>query len=293
LVAEAIDGLVAGGANLIFTTSFGYMDPTIEAARRHPAVTFMHSAGFKTAENAGTYFAREYEGRYLAGMVAGGMTQTNTLGYVAAFPIAQVLRGINAFTLGALAVNPDVQVRVSWTGNWFSPGLERETADRLLDGGADVLTMHQNSPATVQAAAARGRYALGYHSDMAMFGPDTTLASVAWDWAPLYRKVAEDLHRGTWQPYQLWWGLKDGGVRLAGLSPKVPAELRRRIAAAEAAIKAGRLRIFEGTIRDNRGDVRVPSRRVLTDAELLAMDFLVLGVKGEVPKAEAPTGPSN
>jgi basic membrane protein A len=293
LVAEAIDALVARGANLIFTTSFGFMDPTIDAARRYPAVTFMHCSGYKTADNAGTYFGREYEGRYLAGMLAGGMTESGRIGYVAAFPIPEVVRGINAFALGALAVNPDVEVRVLWTSTWYSPGIERETAERLLDYGADVLTMHQDTPATAQAAEQRGKYALGYHSDMSMFAPRAVLTSSVWDWAPIYTKVATDLHEGRWEPYQLWWGLKEGVVRLAPLSGDLPDSLAQRVARAEGDLRDGRLRVFEGPLRDGQGVVRVPSGRVLTDAELLTMDYFVLGVKGELPAPQTPAVAAN
>jgi basic membrane protein A len=293
LVAEAIDALVARGANLVFTTSFGFMDPTIDAAKRHPDVTFMHCSGFKTADNVGTYFGREYEGRYLAGMLAGGMTEAGRIGYVAAFPIPEVIRGINAFTLGALAVNPDVEVRVLWTSTWYSPGIERETAERLLDYGADVLTMHQDTPATVQATEQRGKYAVGYHSDMSTFAPNAVLTSSVWDWAPIYRKVAADLHEGKWEPYRLWWGLKEGVVKLAPLSGDLPDSLRQRVAKAEADLLGGRLRVFEGTLRDSQGVVRVPSGRVLTDAELLTMDYFVLGVKGELPAPQSPAVVAN
>lgn len=293
MVREAIDGMVADGANLIFTTSFGYMDPTIEAAGRHPGVVFMHCSGFKTAANAGTFFGREYEARYLAGMLAGGTTRANVIGYVAALPIPEVVHGINAFALGARSVNPAAEVRVLWTNTWYSPGIERDAAEHLLDAGADVLTMHQDSPAVVQAAEQRGKHALGYHSDMSMFAPRATLTSAVWDWAPLYRKIATDVHNGRWQPYQLWWGLKEGVVRLAELNASMPHSLRTQVKVAEQALEVGKLRVFEGTIRDSDGVVRVPSGKVLTDADLLVMDYFVLGVKGDLPESQAPVTPSN
>ena len=293
LVMAAIDELVEGGANLVFTTSFGFMQPTLDAAAKYPNVVFMHSAGFKTAPNMGTYFGRIYEARYLAGIVAGGMSESKIIGYVAAFPIAQVLRGINAFTLGAQSVSPDVQVRVLWTNTWYSPGIEKETTDRLFDFGADVVTMHQNSPAVLQAAEARGRKAIGYHGDMAPFAPAATMTSVVWDWAPMYRKIATDLHEGGWEPYQLWWGAKEGVVKLAPLSPDLPLALKERVLAAERDLKSGRLDVFAGTLRDDRGRVRLPSGQVLYDADLLSMDFFVLGVRGELPVPKAPTGPTN
>ncbi|MCB1969885.1 MAG: BMP family ABC transporter substrate-binding protein [Geminicoccaceae bacterium] len=293
LIANAIDELVADGANLIFTTSFGFMDPTLEAARRYPQVTFMHCSGFKTSDNVGTYFGRMYEARYLAGMVAGGSTSSGIIGYVAAMPIAEVLRGINAFTLGAQSVNPDVEVRVLWTGTWYGPGIERESADRLIDYGADVLTMHQDSTATVQAAEQRDRYAIGYHSDMSLFAPTASLTAAVWNWEPVYLDIVNSLHDGTWKPEQMWWGLEQGAVALAPLNKNLPDGLQQRVLKTRDDIAAGKLRIFEGTIRDQSGIVRVPSGRVLTDAEMLSMDYLVLGVKGDLPTSEPTSGPDN
>lgn len=290
LVAAAIDRLVAEGANLVFTTSYGYMDPTIEAAARHPAVAFMHCSGFKTAPNAGTYFGREYEARFLAGLLAGGMTESGIIGFAAAFPIPEVLRGINAFTLGARSVNPEAEVRVVWTSTWYSPGIERDAAERLLDFGADVLTMHQDSPAVLQAAEQRGKLALGYHSDMSAFAPNATLASAVWNWAPIYTKVATDLHEGTWAPEKLWWGLDEGVVKLANIKADLPDSLLQRVAAAEAELREGRMRVFDGPIRDADGVERVPAGSTLGDAELLTMDYLVLGVKGGLPGPGSPVG---
>ena len=293
LVARAIDDLVAGGANLVFTTSFGFMDPTIEAAAKYPDVTFMHCAGFKTAANVGTYFGRIYEARYLTGMVAGGMTASGIIGYVAAFPISQVLRGINAFTLGAQAVNPDIEVRVLWTGTWYGPGIEKEVAERLVDFGADVLTMHQNSPATVQVAEQRGKFGIGYHSDMSIFAPTTSLTSAAWSWVPMYTEIATGLHEGSWSPEQLWWGLESDAVALAPLNKDLPDGLAARVMEAKEKVADGSLRIFEGTIRDQAGVVRVPSGRLASDADLLSMDYLVLGVKGEIPASRSSAGQDN
>ena len=293
LVDEAIEQLIVSGANLVFTTSYGFMDPTISAAGRHPEIAFMHASGFKTAANSGTYFGRMYEARCLAGILAGGMTASGIIGYVAAFPIPEVIRQINAFTLGAQSLAPDVEVRVVWTDTWYGPGIEREAAERLLDFGADVLTMHQDSPAVVQAAEQRGRFAIGFHSDMGMFAPQASLASAVWNWQPLYEKIATDLHDGSFRPEQLWWGLETGVVDLVGINPLLPGELVERVEAARQAIIDGSLRIFAGTIRDADGVVRVPSGRVLSDAELLSLDYFVLGVRGELPTPAPAAGPIN
>ena len=281
---RVINGLVRKGDNLIFTTSFGYMDATLEVAKRNPDVVFMHCSGFKTAPNVGTYFGRMYEPRYLSGIVAGKMTKKNIIGYVAAFPIPEVIRGINAFTLGVRSVNPEAQVRVVWTQTWFDPGIERDAADSLLDVGADVLTMHQDAPATLQAAEARGAYVIGYNSDMRNFAPHAFLTAPIWNWGVLYRKIAEEVHNGTWKSEQLWWGMKEGLVKLADLSDRVPVEVRNLVAAKTAAIEAGDLLPFNGPIRDQEGKIVVPVGSSLSDGALLSMNFFVEGVQGTLPK---------
>lgn len=293
LVTAAIDELIEAGHNLVFTTSYGFMDPTVAAARRHPEVAFMHASGFKTAPNSGTYFGRMYEARYLAGILAGGMTASGIIGYVAAFPIPEVVRQINAFALGARSVNPNTEVRVVWTDTWYGPGIEREAAERLLDFGADVLTMHQDSPAVIQAAEQRGKFAIGFHSDMGVFAPTASLASAVWNWQPLYAKIATDLHEGRFQPEQLWWGLEQGVVDLVGINPLLPGELVERVETARSAILDGALQIFAGPVRDADGVVRVPSGRVPSDAELLTMDYFVLGVKGALAPSQPTIGPVN
>jgi len=285
LVAAAIEELIADGSNLIFAASYGYMDPMIEAAKRHPDVVFMHNSGFKTEANAGTYFGRIYQARYLAGLVAGAMTESNQIGYVAAFPIPEVIRGINAFTIGAQSVNPEIKVTVDWTNTWYGPGIERETAEGLLDQGADVITIHQDSPAAIQAAQARGKYAIGFHSDMSAFAPEAVLTSVVWDWGGLYKEVASNISEGDWQPDQIWDGLDKGVVDLAPLSASVPTDIQSLVKDRKSDIAAQSLRIFEGPIRDTNGDIRVPSGKTLSDADLLTMDYYVLGVEGGI----APT----
>ena len=285
LVVAALEDLVAEGNNLIFAASYGYMDPMIEVAKRHPDIVFMHNSGFKTEQNAGTYFGRIYQARYLSGIIAGAMTKSNQIGFVAAFPIPEVIRGINAFTLGAQSVNPEVQINVDWTSTWYGPGIEREKAEKLLDDGADVITIHQDTPSALQAAQQRGKYAIGYHSDMSPFAPKATLTSVVWNWSGLYEEVASDMTDGAWEPDQIWSGLEKGVVGLARLSNEVPADVRALIEQRRDAIIDRKLRIFEGPIRDAGGEIRVPSGQVLSDADLLTMDYYVLGVEGGV----APT----
>lgn len=285
LITAALEQLVDDGNHLIFGTSYGYMDPMMEAAKRHPDVIFMHSSGYKTQPNAGTYFGRIYEARYLAGIVAGAMTETDVIGFVAAFPIPQVIRGINAFALGAQSVNPAVKIEIEWTKTWYGPGIEREKAELLMDRDADVITIHQNSPAAIQAAAARGKYAIGFHTDMSAFGPGATLTSAVWDWSVVYKQIAFEMREGVWDPEQLWWGLDKGVVGLAPFSDQVPADVRELVEQRRSEIADRRLRIFEGPIRSTEGEIRVPSGTLLSDADLLTMDYYILGVEGGVAPA--------
>ncbi|HKL24604.1 MAG TPA: BMP family ABC transporter substrate-binding protein [Desulfuromonadales bacterium] len=282
--ARVITGLVRKGHNLIFTTSFGYMDATLNVARRYEDVVFMHCSGYKTAENVGTYFGRMYEPRYLSGIVAGEMTKDNVIGYVAAFPIPEVIRGINAFTLGVRSVNPEAEVRVVWTQTWFDPGIERDAADSLLDVGADVLAMHQDAPATLQAAEARGAYVIGYNTDMRAFAPNAFLTAPVWNWGPLYSQIATEVSNGTWESQSIWWGMEHELVQLAPLSDRVPADVQALVAEKTAAVKAGKLHPFAGPVLDQDGKVQVAAGSVPTDEQLLGMNYFVQGVRGTIPK---------
>lgn len=281
--ARVITGLVRKGSNLVFTTSFGYMDATLAVAKRYKDVVFMHCSGYKTAENVGNYFGRMYEPRYLSGIVAGKMTKANVIGYVAAFPIPEVIRGINAFTLGVRSVNPAAEVRVVWTQTWFDPGIERDAADSLLDVGADVLTMHQDAPATLQAAEARGAYVIGYNSDMRAFAPNAFLTAPVWNWGPLYTQIAREVKEGTWQPKSIWWGLKQDLVQLAPISDQVPADVQTLVREKTEAIKSGSLHPFAGPVKDQSGQLQVAAGSTPTDDELLSMSYFVEGVRGTIP----------
>mgnify|MGYP006290679861 CR=1 FL=1 len=282
--ARVINGLVRRGHNLILTTSFGYMDATIDVAKRNKDVIFMHCSGYKTAENVGTYFGRMYEPRYLSGIIAGKMTTKNVIGYVAAFPIPEVIRGINAFTLGVRSVNPEAQVRVVWTQTWFDPGVERDAADSLLDVGADVLAMHQDAPATLQAAEARGAYVIGYNSDMRHFAPNAFLTAPVWNWGTLYTQLAEAVHNGTWKSEQIWWGVKEGLVGLADIHAKVPDEVRALVQERTAAIVAGTFHPFTGPLKDRDGNQVLGAGETMSDGDMLSMNFFVEGVQGTLTK---------
>jgi basic membrane protein A len=282
---RVIRDLAAQGHKLIFTTSFGFMNPTIKVAEEFPDVRFEHATGYKRAANVGTYNVRFYEGRYAAGVLAGQMTRTNTLGYVGAFPIPEVLQGINAFTLGARSVNPKVQVRVIWVSSWYDPGKERDAANALVGQGADVLTHHTDSSAVVAAAEEKGRMAIAYHSDMSKFGPKAQLAAVTHHWGEYYTKTAQSVLDGTWKPDNLWGGMNDGMIKVEAFNESVPKEIVELVNAKAAAIKAGEFHPFTGPIRSNDGRDIAAKGAVLTDEQLGRMDFYVEGVVGKVPAA--------
>jgi len=272
------------GYNLIFTTSFGYMDSTIEVAQKFPHVVFMHCSGYKTAENSGTYFGRMYQARYLSGLVAGKMTRSNIVGYVAAHPIPEVIRGINAFTIGVREANPKGRVHVVWTQTWYDPATEREAAESLLDIGADVIAQHQDSPAAQQAAAARGKYCIGYNSDMSAFAPNAHLTAPIWNWGVLYVDLAKKVHAGAWKSEQIWWGMDTGIVGLAPFGPMVPEEVKKLVEAKKKEIIAGRFDVFDGPIRDQEGKICIPAGKRASDEEKLSMSYFVEGVVGTIPR---------
>jgi basic membrane protein A len=274
------------GYDVIFTTSFGYMDPTINVAQDFPDTTFIHISGFKTADNVGTGFGKIEEPRFVSGQLAGMMTESNQIGYVAAFPIPEVIRGINAFTLGVREVNPEATVRVVWTNTWFDPAKERQAAEALLDGGADVIAQHQDTAGPQQAAEDRGLYGVGYNADMAPLAPGAVLTSAIWNWAPYYIDIVESVMNGTWESEQYWGGWQDGVVDMAPIADFVPDDIRTAIEEEVARFKSGEetiYTIFTGPIADQTGEIRVPEGQTMTDEELLSMNWFVDGVEGEIP----------
>ena len=277
--------LAASGHKLIYGTSFGFMNYIAKVATQFPDTTFEHATGYKTAKNLGVYNARFYEGRYLCGVVAGRMTKSNILGYVAAFPIPEVLQGINAFIRGARSVNPKAEVRVVWVNSWYDPGKEREAANTLMSQKADVVTHHTDSTAVVQAAEARGMYACGYHSDQSKFGPKAQLTASTHAWGDYYIKSAKSVLDGTWKSGMVWGGMKDGFVRLAPMNPVVPASVKDEVAKLEAGLKSGQFHPFTGPVKDQSGKVVVQNGRTITDDELGKMNYYVEGVASQLPKS--------
>ncbi|QYR19063.1 BMP family ABC transporter substrate-binding protein [Paenibacillus sp. sptzw28] len=282
--AERIITELAQDHDLIFTTSFGYMDPTLNVAKKFPKVIFEHTAGYKTNANMGTYFGENYEGSYLSGIAAGKMTKKNLIGYVGAFPIPEVIYNINAFTLGAQSVNPDVKVSVVWSNTWFDPSTERQAAVSLLDKGADVLMAYQDSPATLQAAAERGAMAGGNDSDMTRYAPDAYLTNPVWNWGPYYEKVVKSVQDGTWKSEQYMGSMEDGMVDIAPLGPKVPEDVKKLVAEKKEQILKGELIVFAGPIVDAGGTEKLKKGETMSLADILQMNWFVKGIDGTIPK---------
>jgi basic membrane protein A len=275
------------GYKLIITTSFGFMDPTITVAKEYPDVWFVHISGYKTAENVSTVFGKIEEPRYVSGLVAGKMTKSNKLGYVAAFPIPEVVRGINAFTLGVRAANPNATVKVVWTNTWFDPVKEKEAAVALLDEGCDVIAQHQDTPEPQKAAEERGLWGVGYDSDMSKQAPKAVLTSPVWNWGIKYVDIAKQVMADTYKTEEYWGGWQDGIVDLAPYGPMVPDDVKKMADAEVAKFKSGEATIFTvftGPLKDNEGQERVPAGTAMTAGELLGMDWFVEGVEGTVPK---------
>lgn len=282
--AERVIADLAQNHDVIFTTSFGYMDPTVNVAKKFPKVIFLHNAGYKTADNLGTYFAKNWEGSYLAGIAAGKVTKKNVLGYVAAFPIPELVYNINAFTLGALSVNPKIKTIVVWTNTWFDPTVERQAALSVLDKGADVIMAYQDSPASLQAAAERGAIAGGNDSDMTRYAPKAYLTNPVWNWGPYYTKTVKAVKEGTWKSEQTLGNMADGSVDIAPLGPSIPADVKKLVADARAKILAGKLDPFTGPISDNTGKLIVPAGKAIPVGDILGMMYYVKGVEGTIPK---------
>lgn len=281
---RVIGQLVSQGNKIVFATSFGYMDPTQNIAKKNPNNVFMHASGFKTDKNMGNYFGRIYEARYLTGIVAGMETKSNVIGYVAAFPIPEVIRGINAFTLGAQSVNPNIKVKVLWTNTWFDPAKEKQAALSLIDAGADVITQHQNTPAPQQAAQERGKMGIGYNLDMSAAAPQAVLTSAVWNWGPFYVKTVEAVQQGKWKPEAYWGGMKDGVVDIAPYGPMVKEDTKKAVEPIKAQMKEGKFVVFKGPIKDQSGSERVASGASMADKDLLTFDWFVNGVDGTINK---------
>lgn len=281
---RVLETFIRNGSKIIFATSFGYMDPVQNVAKRNPGVIFMHCSGYKRAPNVGTYFGRMYQPRYLSGLVAGKMTKSGVIGYVAAFPIPEVIRGLNAFTLGVRKANPKAVVKVVWLFSWHDPAKEKEATKALYDMKADVIGMHSDSGAAPQAAEELGIYAIGYSDDMSKYAPTKHLTAPVWDWGLVYSHVIGQAKEGKWKSEDIWWGLKEGLVKLSAFNKVVPEDVKKLVGAEQAKIISGKWDVFHGPIKDQSGKVRVPEGKSLTDKEMLSINWYVEGISGEMPK---------
>lgn len=281
---RVITKLAQTGHNLIFTTSFGYMNPTLRVAEKFPKVKFEHATGFKRADNVSTYSARFYEGRYVVGKIVGKMTKSNVIGYVGSFPIPEVIRGINATFLAARSVNPKVQIKVVWVSSWFDPGKEADAAKTLIDQGADVIMQHTDSPAPVQVAEQRGVWAVGQASDMTHFGPKAHLTAIMDNWAPYYIARAQAVLDGTWKSTDTWDGIKPGMVTFAPYNKAIPADIVALAEETKKGIVDGKIHPFAGEIKDQAGKVIVAAGKTADDGFLAGMNVYVQGIEGTIPK---------
>ena len=283
---RVIRDLARQGNRIIFTPSFGYMEPTLKVAKEFPEVKFESITGYKTAPNVATANARYYEGRYLAGIAAGRMSQTGVAGYVAGFPIPEVLQGINAFMLGMRSVNPKAEVKVVWLNAWFDPPKERDAAMGLFNQNVDVVAFHTGSTAVMAAAQERGKLAVAYHSDMRTVAPDAQIVAVTHQWGAYYTARVRAVAAGTWKSGQVWGGVKEGMIRVGDFGPKVPKAVQDEVLARQQDIAAGRLHPFHArtVVRDNEGREQIAAGQTLTDGQILTMNWLVEGVAGKLPR---------
>ncbi|SHO61770.1 nucleoside-binding protein [Pseudoxanthobacter soli DSM 19599] len=279
---RVIEGLVRDGNKLIFTTSFGYMEPTLKVAKRHPDVKFEHSTGFKMAKNVGIYSGRFYEGRYIEGVLAAKMSKSGIVGYVGSFPIPEVVSGINAFMLGAQSVRPDLKVKIVWVNTWFDPGKEADAAKALADQGADVLVTHTDSPAATQVAESRGIYSFGQDSDMIKFGPKAQLTAIVNTWGGYYVDRAKAVIDGTWKADDTWGGLASDMLEMAPYT-NMPDDVKALAEKTEADIRSGALKPFKGPIYKQDGTEVIPAGKDLADKEILSMNWYVKGIDDKLP----------
>ena len=275
--------LAADGNALIFTTSFGFMQATEKVASAFPGVVFEHATGFKRGNNLGNYETRMYEGAYLLGVIAGKMTRSNALGVVASFPIPEVIRNINAYTLGAQSVNPAIKTKVIWVNSWYHPAREREAAEALIAQGVDVLNQNTDSPATLQAAQEKGVHAFGWNSDMSRFAPTAHLAAITNNWGGYYTNTAKAVIAGTWKSGSVHGGLKEGMVKMSALNPVVTPGAAKAFHDKKALIISGKFHPFQGPIKDQSGAVRVAAGTIMSVQKLQSMHFYVRGVEGSIP----------
>ena len=280
---RSIEKLARSGAGLVFTTSFGFMEPTLKVAKKFPKVKFEHATGYKRSDNLSTYSARFYEGRYVCGKIAGKLSKSGTVGYIASFPIPEVVSGINAFMLGAQSVNPNVKVKIVWVNTWFDPGKEAEAAKALLAQGADILTQHTDSAAPLQEAEKAGKLAFGQSSDQYRFAPKAQLTSITDDWNGYVVSEAKAVMAGTWKSHDTWGGIKDGMVVLAPFT-NMPDDVKALAEATKADVASGKIHVFQGPVTKQDGTVAVKAGETAPDPMILGMNWYVKGIDDKLPQ---------
>lgn len=280
---RVIRQMITDGNKLIFGTSFGYMNYMDKLAKEFPDIKFEHATGYKSGPNFVNYNIRFYEGRYLAGMLAGGATKSNIIGYVAPFAIPEVLQGINAFTLGAKSVNPNIQVKVIWTNAWYDPPKDTDAAKTLLGQGADLLTQHTNTAAVASEAEKAGKMVIPYNSNMKSVAPNAQIAAIVLNWGPYYAKKIQQAIDGKWENKSVWMPMKDGVISLEGITDKVPADVVKKMEDVKAKIMKGEFHPFTGVIKTNDGKEVGKADQTMPDSELATMNYYVDGVVGKVP----------
>ena len=279
--------MVAQGNKLIFGTTFGYMEPMLKVAADSKDVKFEHATGYKQAENMRTYDSRTYEGAYMAGVIAGKMTKSNTLGVVASIPIPEVIRNINSFTLGAQSTNPKIKTRVVWVNEWFNPPKETEAATSLINAGADVLFQNTDSPAVLKTAQDKGKRAFGWDSDMTTYGPKAHLASAVINWSPYYIKATQEALQGQWKGGgHTWWGVKEGAIDIVSIAEDVPADIKSRLEQIKTGLKDGSFAVWKGPILGQDGKPVLDKDVVADDKFLSGINFYIKGVEGKLPNAK-------
>lgn len=278
--------LAQKGNKVIFGTSYGYMDYMLNVAKKFPNVVFEHCSGYKTASNMGTYFNRDYQARYLTGMVAGKYSKSGTLGFVAPFGTPEVIRNIDAFTLGAQSVNPNIKVKVVWTNSWNDPPTEKTATNSLIDAGADVVAMHVDSPSFAETAQTRGVFSIGHDSNMSKFAPKSILVGDVSNWGPYFVKTVKAVQAGTWKSEQYWGGIADDGIiDITPFSSSVSKDFQQQVLAKKSEIVKGTFDPFSGPIYDQSGAVKVAQGQKATDDQLLSIDYFVKGIEGSIPKS--------
>lgn len=271
--------LAQAGNELNFATSFGYMNPTLRAAKQLPKIKFEHATGYQTAPNLATYNARFYEGRAVCGTIAANMTKTGIVGYLVSFPIPEVVMGVNAFTLAAQKIRPDIKVKVIWVNSWYDPGKESDATKALIDGGADILVQHTDSPAGMQVAESRNVYAFGQASDMRNFAPKMHLTSIVNDWGGYYIERVQAMLDGTWKTGSIWHGFKEGMIKMAPYNEVIPANVVEAAEKVRTGIADGSLHPFTGPVKNQKGEEKIPAGQTISDDDLLKMDWFVEGVQ--------------